>query len=266
MKRILLISVGMLVLFSPKAQALISLDNLTFRAGETDTLDLSFDALGEGELWFQVKADPNDLGSRLSLYLGEFNFEETTQLNLNWWSREMLNEGTQVLPFTVGNTITHLEPHGYHRWPLEYYFGITNIHDDFNPNWDEALIDRLSSIRPTGLPPEEGLPNKPKLPIAPNSPIVPNAPNSPNAPNLPKSPVSPNVPKSPNPPNLGALFSITVPTSPDSPFAPDSPASIVFAQERDVQTTTNPEPATLALFGSGIAGLFFRRKRVPFRK
>lgn len=106
----------------------------------------------------------------------------------------------------------------------------------------------------------------PTPPTVPNAPIAPNVPNSPNAPNLPKSPVSPNVPKSPNPPNLGALFSAAIPTSPDSPFAPNSPTLIAFSQDGEVQTITNPEPATLALFGSGIVGMLFRRKRSQFKK
>lgn len=101
----------------------------------------------------------------------------------------------------------------------------------------------------------------------PNSgPKPPKTPTSPNSPKSPIAPKSPNSPATPTTPYIGTLFSAAIPTSPDSPFAPNSPASIVFSQEGEVQTITNPEPATLALFGSGIAGLLFRRKRAQLRK
>lgn len=57
---------------------------------------------------------------------------------------------------------------------------------------------------------------------------------------------------------LGTLF---------APFAlqeeggPVSAKVYLSSADSEVQTTTNPEPATLMLMGGGIAGMFLRRRK-----
>ncbi len=85
-----------------------------------------------------------------------------------------------------------------------------------------------------------------------------------------KGPTAPKVPKAPTPPNLNSLFAPTPPTLPKSPIAPKSPtppASLAFYSTSDlsidqpIQTIVNPEPASMLLFGTGLAGVFLRRRQ-----
>lgn len=88
-------------------------------------------------------------------------------------------------------------------------------------------------------------------------PTPSDTPKLPNSSTVPIAPTSPKAPKLPNSPN-----SLFAPTAPDSPFAPNAPSGYV-AQigDNDVPTTVNPEPATLLLFGIGMAGAMLRRRK-----
>lgn len=76
---------------------------------------------------------------------------------------------------------------------------------------------------------------------------------------------APKSPRLPNSPNLGALFSPISPKSPNAPRTPNSPNLMSLSasfQDGEIPTTTNPEPATMLLFGGGIAGAILRRRKL----
>lgn len=248
MKRIAFIAIVLSTLATKPALAAFMLSDLSTSPGLTETSDLSFMAVGEGRLWLQFKEDPTELGSRFSLYLGEYSVPTKTQFDIHWLSRDYVEENDIIVPQRIGTSISYLDPYrpDSFQWPTEWYFGITDYFDDFNPNWDNALIGQLSLIAPDPLP-EQEIPG-PKPPKTPQSPTLPQSPTAPRGPSTPSSPTAP---------NLGSLF------SPMSPTAPTPPTGVFAATAGDevIQQTTNPEPASLLLFGLGMTGAAISRRR-----
>ena len=98
-------------------------------------------------------------------------------------------------------------------------------------------------------------------------PIVkpPVAPKSPKSTVIPKAPSLPVSVGLPNSPNLDSLFSAVYPVHPNTPKSPNSPNLVRLSssyQNEQIPTTTNPEPATMLLFGSGMAWAMSRRRKL----
>lgn len=139
---------------------------------------------------------------------------------------------------------------GYMKLTLYRYLGAPGtILGPATPRYRLATDYAVEVVESLVVPPEA-----PTTPNIPSAPTAPNAPTSPTTPTAPQTPKSPAGPVSPTPPNLNTLFTA---------FAADDNGSapVAYLESQDVQTTTNPEPMTLLLFGGGMAGALMRRRR-----
>lgn len=144
MKTIITLLLIFITLQTKPADAVVVLSDMTFSKGETDTMDISFNASGSGDVWFQIRKEVDEGGGRLTCGFDLGDIEDPTKFKLTWVPYEENHQiyRSMALPGVVGNDIFMLNPYDFSNYPTDWYFALSPAYDD----WSNALSGQLLDI------------------------------------------------------------------------------------------------------------------------
>jgi hypothetical protein len=91
-------------------------------------------------IWFQIKASFDEIGLRFSACMENVEIIDSRRLTITFV--DPYDPRFDRLPSLVGDTIYMTDPYWHYDWPVNWVYGITSVHD----NWEFALTGYLSEI------------------------------------------------------------------------------------------------------------------------